>query len=61
MASHNKVWGGSILSSKEFTHSSIEAMHDFTTNIKDNPDETVWTLFMHSPDFKDIVIATARK
>lgn len=61
MLSNNKIWGGLTISSKEFIPDSIEAMHDFTTKIKDSPDETVWTLFMHSPDFKDTVIATARE
>lgn len=59
MLSNNKIWGGLTISSKEFIPNSIEAMHNFTTNIKNQPDETVWTLFMHSPDFKDTVIATA--
>ncbi|KAI3393838.1 hypothetical protein diail_3565 [Diaporthe ilicicola] len=62
MLSNNKIWGGLTITPKEFIPKSIEAMHDFTTNIKDNPDETVWTLLMHSPELpgiKDTIIATA--
>lgn len=59
MLSNNKIWGGLTISSKEFIPTSIDAMHNFTTNIKDKPDETVWTLYMHSPELKDTVIATA--
>lgn len=61
MLSNNKIWGGLTISSKEFIPNSIDAMHEFTTKIKDSPDETVWTLFMHSPELKDTVIATARE
>lgn len=62
MLSNNKIWGGLTISPKEYITDSIDAMHDFTTNVKDNPTETVWTLMMHSPelgDIKDTVIATA--
>ncbi|KAG8158622.1 hypothetical protein KVR01_011744 [Diaporthe batatas] len=62
MLSNNKIWGGLTISPKEYISSSIDAMHNFTTKVKDNPTETVWTLLMHSPelgDIKDTVIATA--
>lgn len=59
MLSNSKIWGGLTMSSKEFIPQSIDAMHDFTTNIKDHPDETAFTLFTHTPETRDIVIATA--
>lgn len=63
MLSNDKIWGGLGFSSKEVIPASIDAMHEFTTAVPENPDETAFTLIMYQPEVnkEDIIVLTACK
>ncbi|KAI8945939.1 hypothetical protein F4801DRAFT_597197 [Xylaria longipes] len=53
------IWGGTTMTSKEYTSDAICAVTNFTTNVSNYPDSSLIAVVTYIPQVKDIVVLGA--